>query len=81
MEPADQTRYKLQRMNLSGKNPYVCLIPPPIESHTHPVEEPQLEANPAQTWSLLQPLSGSCLYVRAHVVQTHSSSVSYCTKQ
>lgn len=68
METAGQTSFKLQRMSLSGQNPYVCLIPPPIESHTQSAEEPQLEANAAQTWSLLQPLSGSCLYVCAHAV-------------
>ncbi|KAH8117337.1 hypothetical protein DFH11DRAFT_1541625 [Phellopilus nigrolimitatus] len=57
-------RYQLQRLKMAGKNSYLCMIPPPIESHTKPIEEPQIEGNPAQSWSLLQPLSSSCIYHR-----------------
>ncbi|KAI5122070.1 hypothetical protein M0805_006053 [Coniferiporia weirii] len=58
------SHYQLQQLKLAGKNPYICMIPPPVESHTKPIEEPQIEANPAQSWSLLQPLSNSCIYHR-----------------
>ncbi|EJD05822.1 uncharacterized protein FOMMEDRAFT_145214 [Fomitiporia mediterranea MF3/22] len=56
--------YRLERMNLAGKNSYICLIPPPVESHTKPVEEPQIEATATQSLSLLQPLTNTCIYHR-----------------
>ena len=50
-------------MKLGPKSEYLCLIPrPPQESPV--VEEPATEvATPVHSWSLLQPLSGTCLYV------------------
>ncbi|KAL5529227.1 hypothetical protein ACEPAG_5211 [Sanghuangporus baumii] len=58
------SQYRLERMRLSGKKSYLCLIPPPVESHTKPVEEPQIEASPTQSLSLLQPLANTCIYHR-----------------
>lgn len=62
------SRYRLQRMQLSGANAnaYVCLIPPPVESHTQPPAEPPVEPYPAIAWSQLTPLANTCLYVREH---------------
>lgn len=57
------SRYRLQRMKLSGANSYVCLIPPPVESHTKPPPEPPVEPYPAIAWSQLTPLANTCLYV------------------
>ena len=50
-------------MKLGPKSEYLCLIPrPPQESPV--VEEPATEvATPVHSSSLLQPLSGTCLYV------------------
>ena len=46
---------------------YLCLIPPPpLDSPTSPSSEEQEDVTPMQSWSLLQPLSGKCLYVRGH---------------
>ncbi|KAI0636850.1 glucosidase II beta subunit-like protein-domain-containing protein [Trametes polyzona] len=47
---AQDSNYTLQHMRFGPKSSYVCLIPPP------PKEPP--------CWSLLQPLSGKCLYHR-----------------
>lgn len=55
-------------MKLSENTQYICLIPPPVEEPVRPADEhKQDESSPAQSWSLLQPLSGSCLYVRVHI--------------
>ncbi|KAI0362243.1 hypothetical protein OH77DRAFT_1416463 [Trametes cingulata] len=58
------SNYTLQHMKFGPKSSYVCLIPPP------PKEPPAVEdtatevATPVHSWSLLQPLSGKCLYHR-----------------
>lgn len=54
-------------MKLGPDSEYICLIPPSPDAPVHLPEEQQEEATPAQSWSLLQPLSGKCLYVRASV--------------
>ncbi|KAI0647168.1 glucosidase II beta subunit-like protein-domain-containing protein [Trametes meyenii] len=62
--PTPEPQYALQHMKLGPKSSYVCLIPPP------PKEPPQVEdaatdvSTPVHSWSLLQPLSGKCLYHR-----------------
>ncbi|KLO12613.1 hypothetical protein SCHPADRAFT_853699 [Schizopora paradoxa] len=57
--------FTLQKMKLSENTQYICLIPPPVEEPVRPADEhKQDESSPAQSWSLLQPLSGSCLYHR-----------------
>ncbi|KAI0375020.1 hypothetical protein BV20DRAFT_961268 [Pilatotrama ljubarskyi] len=61
---AQNSNYTLQHMKFGPKSSYVCLIPPP------PREPPAVEdtatdvATPVHSWSLLQPLSGKCLYHR-----------------
>lgn len=51
-------------MLLGPKDSYLCYIPKPVESaSTKRVEEPEADPTPARSWSLLQPLAGSCLYV------------------
>ncbi|TBU35853.1 glucosidase II beta subunit-like protein-domain-containing protein [Dichomitus squalens] len=58
------TDHKLQKMKLSPKSDFLCLIPPPPQENPV-VEEPASEvATPVHSWSLLQPLSGTCLYHR-----------------
>ncbi|KAG7452600.1 uncharacterized protein BT62DRAFT_989723 [Guyanagaster necrorhizus] len=64
--PKFQERYSLEHMKLGPRDSYLCLIPPPLlppsESPLPPSQEE--DATPAHSWSLLQPLSGSCLYHR-----------------
>jgi protein OS-9 len=48
---------------LAGRTSFVCLIPPPVESHTQPIEEPQMEAPAIQTFGLLHSLTNQCIYV------------------
>ncbi|KAG5653967.1 hypothetical protein H0H81_008835 [Sphagnurus paluster] len=60
------TNYSLERMKISPTDSYLCLIPKPAD-HTPPVaDDPQadFEFTPSRSWSLLQPLSGTCLYHR-----------------
>lgn len=50
---------------MGSKSSYVCYVPKPSESaSTRQQEETETDATPARSWSLLQPLSGTCLYVR-----------------
>lgn len=56
--------HKLELMKMGPRNSYLCLIPPPpVDNTSIPTDEPA-DVTPAHTWSLLQPLTGSCLYVR-----------------
>ena len=49
---------------MGPRNSYLCLIPPPpVDNASIPTDEPTTEVTPVHTWSLLQPLTGSCLYV------------------
>lgn len=58
------TGYELELMKLGTKDSYLCLIPPPPEyQSTPPQEEEPTELTALHSWSLLQPLAGSCIYV------------------
>ncbi|GJE90848.1 glucosidase II beta subunit-like protein-domain-containing protein [Phanerochaete sordida] len=55
--------YKLELMKMGPRDSYLCLIPPPpLDNTSAPVEEPTTDVTPVHSWSLLQPLAGSCLY-------------------
>jgi protein OS-9 len=56
----------LERMKMGTDSYYLCLIPPSPEGPAQPMEEQQEEITPVQSWALLKPLSGKCLYVRFH---------------
>jgi hypothetical protein len=60
----------LEHMKMGPDDSYVCLIPPSPESSA-PLEE-QEEVTPVQSWALLKPLSGRCLYVRLHLTASSS---------
>lgn len=63
------TVYKLESMKIGPRTNYLCLIPPPPPENTSvPAEEPTTEVTPVHSWSLLQPLSGGCLYVCYNVI-------------
>ncbi|KAG9103238.1 Protein OS-9 [Ceratobasidium sp. 370] len=57
-------QHRLEHMRLGPGKEYLCLIPPPDEGSA-PFEDPAPPpSHPSKTWSLLQPLSGKCLYHR-----------------
>ncbi|KAJ3984450.1 hypothetical protein F5890DRAFT_1516691 [Lentinula detonsa] len=57
--------YSLQHMKMGPRDSYLCLVPKPLNlSPTTSDDDPGEEITPARSWSLLQPLSGSCLYHR-----------------
>jgi len=59
--PASKQSPTLERLRL-GSADYLCLlVPPPVIVATP--EEAQHVPQPIETWELLQPLEGSCLYV------------------
>ncbi|OBZ75536.1 Protein OS-9 [Grifola frondosa] len=56
--------YTLEHMRLGSKTSYLCLIPPPPED-SPATDDPQSDVTtPVHSWSLLQPLAGTCLYHR-----------------
>ncbi|KAG8707247.1 Protein OS-9 [Ceratobasidium sp. 394] len=55
-------QHRLEHMRLGPGKEYLCLIPPPDAGSAPPEDPPP--SHPSKTWSLLQPLSGKCLYHR-----------------
>ncbi|PPQ86866.1 hypothetical protein CVT25_012585 [Psilocybe cyanescens] len=57
--------YTLEHMRMGPRDSYICLIPKPLDN-TPPLQEDDSDADmtPARSWSLLQPLTGTCLYHR-----------------
>ncbi|KAJ4488099.1 hypothetical protein J3R30DRAFT_3654443 [Lentinula aciculospora] len=57
--------YSLEHMKMGPRDSYLCLVPKALDlsspSSDYNSDE---EITPARSWSLLQPLSGSCLYHR-----------------
>jgi len=64
------TQHVLERMKLGPRDSYLCLVPKPVENpmlsgrEEEEGEEEEDEATPARSWALLQPLTGTCIYVR-----------------
>lgn len=50
-------------MKTGPHDAYLCFIPPPLDHEPSAEDEDDQELTPAHSWSLLQPLSGTCLYV------------------
>jgi hypothetical protein len=57
-----------------GSADYLCLLLPPPEIPAPP-EEAQRAPHPIQTWELLQPLEGTCLYVSRTTYNSYLCSV------
>jgi hypothetical protein len=56
--------YSLEQMKMGPANSYLCLIPISVPNTPAPPDEDEAdEPTPSRSWSLLQPLSGTCLYV------------------
>ncbi|KIY50942.1 hypothetical protein FISHEDRAFT_5801, partial [Fistulina hepatica ATCC 64428] len=61
---ADERSYSLELMKM-GKDSYLCYIPKPPETTASQADDvADIEMTPARSWSLLQPLTGTCLYHR-----------------
>lgn len=74
------TVYKLELMKIGPRTNYLCLIPPPPpENISVPAEEPTTEVTPVHSWSLLQPLSGGCLYVCHNVIHLSAGVIADAT--
>ncbi|KAF8522194.1 hypothetical protein BU17DRAFT_87289 [Hysterangium stoloniferum] len=54
----------LEHMRLGPSRSYLCLIPPAPSLPPPPSDEMNAPVTPTHSWSLLQPLSGTCLYHR-----------------
>lgn len=69
-------------MKLGPRASYLCLTPPPPQDSPNLAAEESTDVTPVHTWSLLQPLAGTCLYVRDVVAlfspsHAHLSSVQH----
>ncbi|CCM02349.1 uncharacterized protein FIBRA_04444 [Fibroporia radiculosa] len=59
------TNHTLEHMKLGSQLSYMCLIPPPPEDTGALAEENSSTGlTPVHSWSLLQPLTGTCLYTQ-----------------
>ncbi|KAG6890458.1 hypothetical protein C0992_001505 [Termitomyces sp. T32_za158] len=64
--PKPSINYTLEQMKMGPKDSYLCLIPK-VDATVQPAssDDPSdFEPVPSRSWSLLQPLSGTCLYHR-----------------
>jgi protein OS-9 len=57
------SHYTIRLMKMGSRDTYLCFIPPPIKQDSPPPEETITEVTASHSWSLLQPLDGTCLYV------------------
>lgn len=65
MSSGNNVPYSLEYMKMGPRDSYLCLIPKPLDlSPPQSDDDPDEEIAPARSWSLLQPLAGTCLYVR-----------------
>ena len=56
--------YTLEHMKIGPRDAYICLIPNPPDVNPSTVDDDAAAGvSPARSWSLLQPLTGTCLYV------------------
>ncbi|KAL6305427.1 hypothetical protein BKA93DRAFT_779785 [Sparassis latifolia] len=60
--PPRASDFTLQHLRLGALASYLCLIPPPPEENFSIPDEPQTDVTPVHSWSLLQPLAGTCLF-------------------
>ncbi|KAI9510861.1 hypothetical protein F5148DRAFT_1175518 [Russula earlei] len=56
--------YAIQVMKMGPRDTYICFIPPSSKQDPPPPEETVTEVAVSHSWSLLQPLDGTCLYHR-----------------
>ena len=56
--------HAIEKMKMGPRDTYLCFIPAPIKQDPPAQEETITEVTASHSWSLLQPLDGTCLYVR-----------------
>jgi protein OS-9 len=61
--PSSFPYHSLEIIKLTPRDAYLCLIPLPLDQPLTPSDDPPLDVMAVQSWSLLQPLYGTCLYV------------------
>ncbi|KAA1474921.1 hypothetical protein DENSPDRAFT_841598 [Dentipellis sp. KUC8613] len=60
--PRVPSDHALERMKMGPHVTYLCLIPPPAVAAAS--DDPPPDVTPVYSWSLLQPLAGTCIYHR-----------------
>ena len=64
---------------MGPRDSYICLIPKPLDTvPSFTDDDLDTDVTPARSWSLLQPLTGTCLYVRCHL-PSESRSITILT--
>ena len=62
---------------MGPRDSYICLIPKPLDSNPSFADDYlDTDVTPARSWSLLQPLAGTCLYVCCFLPSRIDSSLS-----
>jgi len=77
----DNSGYMLNHMKMGPDNEFICLIPPARDTPIQVQENIDQDVVLRNGWSLLEPLSGKCLYVRYLTCYflTCGSNISYST--
>lgn len=65
-------------MKMGPRDTYLCFIPAPIKQHPPPPEETITEVTASHSWSLLQPLDGTCLYVSDLSLSSSGYMTAHC---
>jgi hypothetical protein len=64
VQPVSVPNHSIEHMKMGPRDSYLCFIPKPLDNPPiMPEDESNADTTPARSWSLLQPLSGTCLYV------------------
>jgi hypothetical protein len=63
---------------MGPRDTYLCFIPAPIKQDPPPAEETITEVTASHSWSLLQPLDGTCIYVCDLSPSSSGYMTAYC---
>jgi hypothetical protein len=68
-------------MKMGSDNEFICLIPPASDTPVPAQEDIDHDAILSNGWSLLEPLSGKCLYVRqlAYYSSKNTTEIRLCS--
>jgi hypothetical protein len=70
--------YILKHMKMGSDNEFICLIPPARDTPIPAQENLDHDAILSNGWSLLEPLSGKCLYVGHLAYYQSETSLTIC---
>ncbi|KAL1713466.1 hypothetical protein EV715DRAFT_211580 [Schizophyllum commune] len=80
-EASSEANHTLELMRM-GPESYLCYVPKPLDYEPPNADDAaDAELTPARSWQLLQPLTGTCLYVPSYHCYPGWFTYSYCHGQ